>query len=1263
MSLIRSTVYIFLVIVLSCTKGYSQVPIIFNIGSGSGPQGSQVCVDFTVEDFIKVTSTQFVIRFDPKVIALNTPIIVTNSCLNENGMGGLSTANFNVAEIADGYVNFIWFDLNTTGITLDGCEILFTLCFDLIGDPCESSDICITESGPVPFEFVQIDCITGEENDFPPIINKGEITIDPDGYAITSAFCSSDDASNSGSITFSGSGGTGPYNWEVSPGGASGTGLNDCETATIDDLGPGTYTVTLIDANNVVTNEVITISTNSEFPFILTLDGTNPTCFKTENGSINVVDIEGGEGPFTYEWSTFQFFEDSLIQLGAGDYDLTITDINGCTASSSVALEVDTIKLNFTVISDPSCDGSSDGIVSITAEGGTPYAGNGFLFDIGGINGTIYFSGGGPLNPFTPGNLPAGCFEVVASDNATFACTSDPIEFCLEAGSFSTLDIDVTNISCFGECDGMVVVTAGTVGNFSFMVTDPDGNAVTGMNTNLAFDTDNLCSGIYDMTVNDVIANCSIDTFFTIIEPELLVLSVLDSLGPGCGGGDGMMTFEANGGTEDYIFEWNDAFDQSTRVNMGGGNYSVTVTDANGCQDSISFTFQDGGTIGLNAFVCNAVTCGGAMDGSICADVTSPGVFSFTWEDASGMSLGTGGQIDGVGGGIYYVTATDGLCTDVDTVIVAPGEMVSVSIVQEDPTCPDSPNGTLTATLATGTNPASYIWTEPPSTLPLSTGAVLLAGVGIYNLNVIDGNGCEIDTLIELTPPTNVINVDITNIVDNTCFGECEGEATFTASGGPDGSNNYVFFVSGISTPINPGGNVATVSTICGGGNWVYAIDGTCASDTFWFTVPDADPILLNESNSLLVPPSCAGGDDGSIMVEVEGGNSSSYDILWVNEGIMGPSLSGLTAGAYIYNVTDGSNCVFVDTIVLETPDTLMVQVNPFTTIDISCFSGSMGRIGLITSGGNSGQLTYTWDPPVSNVDFAENLSPGLYSVTVSDTKGCTAETSYELTSADPIVAVISAPDEPDCFGGSTCVGVESATGGVGDNFTFTINNGPRFPLDTCLNIFAGPYLITVFDSVGCAVDTMININQPEEIIVDAGPDITIDLGSESDPISVSIVSEVDIDSILWNPFIDIDCNTLDCQVVTFSPTASTDYTVTVIDENGCMASDDISVIVDLTRNVYFSNIFSPNGDNQNDFFQLATGSGVVEISFFKMFDRWGNMVHQEVSYMPYDGLHPGWDGRYNNKDVEAGVYVYFAEVLFEDNVRILYKGDVTVVR
>ena len=1261
MVLKRYILYIVLVVAFLPQMGLSQITI--NIGSGSGPQGSEVCVDVTVENFVRVTSTQFVIRWDPKVLDLMCPPDLETSCLNADGMTSVFPSNFNCSEVADGFANFIWFDLNVIGKTLDAsCNNLFTLCFTLVGEPCDESDICITESGSIPFEFVQLD-ENGEDIDLPPTINKGNITIDPDGYAITTAFCSTDDNSNSGSITFSGAGGTPPYDWVVEPGGIMGSGLEDCEKATVDNLGPGNYTITYTDANNVVRTETVTIATNSEFPFLVNLQGNDPTCFDLFNGSIDVVDIEGGEAPFAYEWSTFQFEEDRLTQLSTGDYALTITDVNGCTTSAEVSLDVDTINLNVQVISGPSCEpGAQDGIVSIFAEGGNPFPGGNYMFEVDGIDVPYFSNSIAPTNPFTPANLPAGCFEVVAFDNASIPCFSDPIIFCLEAGSFSDLTIDVTDVSCFGECDGEVEIIGTNTGDFNFTITGPNGVSVSAMNTTSIMEV-SLCAGDYDVSIEDINANCVKDTFFTISEPDLLELIVIDSVGPGCGGGDGMITLEAMGGTEDYTYEWNDAFDQPVRVNMGGGNYSVTVTDANGCEASISFSFADGGDIGLNGFVCNAVSCGGAMDASICAEVAAQGSFTFSWEDESGMSLGTGEQIDGVGGGIYYVTATDGMCTDVDTVIVAPGETPSVNIVQNDPTCPDSNDGTLTATLSTGTNPAMFEWTEPPSTAILSSGAVLLDGVGTYNLHITDANGCEADTLVTMNPPLDQIQVDISNIVANPCFGSCEGSATFTASGGPSGTGNYVFFISGIAQPVDPGGNQAIVDVICGGANWVYAIDGICASDTFFFDVPDAEPISLDADASAIDPPSCAGGDDGNISIVVQGGDDSSYDILWVNEGVMGPDLSGLVAGEYIYNVTDGSNCLFVDTIVLEEPDPLEVSVNPLVTVDLGCSSDNSGIIGLNVFGGNSGQLTYDWDPAVSNQDIAVNLGPGLYSVTVTDSKGCSAETSYELTSADPIVAIINAPEEPDCFGGQTCIGVDSVSGGVGSGYTFTILNGINFPIDTCINVFAGEYLIKVFDGSGCSIDTTIIIGQPEEIIVDAGPDITINLGEESNPVSVSIVSELDVDSILWNPVTDLDCNTMDCQVVTFSPFSTTDYTVTVIDEAGCVAFDEITVFVDLSRNVYFANIFSPNGDNQNDFFQLATGPGVSEISVFRLFDRWGNMIYEELDYMPDDSLHPGWDGSYNNRDMDPGVYVYFAEVLFDDGVRVAYKGDVTLIR
>ncbi len=1263
MRFLRNILSIFFFICVSSSSVLSQnLSLIF--GNYSGAVGDTVCVDLTVENFAGVSSMEWRTRFDPSVLRYIN-LDLTTSALN-GGMDGdlLFPGDFNLVQGDNGYITIAWANGPTEGVTLNDGDILYTICFEIIGDPCETS-ILATNGNPNTITITIAEPATG--SDIPLLDSEinlvsGEVTVDPDGLFISESHCSTDDGSNTGSITFAGSGGNGPYSWTLTGSGVneSGSGLLDCETATVNNLGPGTYSLTIIDSNNVVRNESITIVESSAFPFVLTLGGTDPTCFDKDNGTVIIENIIGGEGDFTYEWSNQNFVDDAIDDLYPGDYSLTITDENGCSTSANYTLEADTVSVEVIVFSAPSCDGGANGIVTFIASGGTPYPNGGYDYDVDGTD--IFYIANGFEVPgsFTPANFIEGCFEVVAIDDLN--CQSDPVEFCLDAGSFSTLTIDTTNVSCFGQCDGAVFITAALIGNFSWQVFDSSGAPLVGTSGSTTFEAIDACPGLYTATITDNSNGCFIDTTFNIGEPLLLEMAI-DSIGPGCGGGDGMVTLGGTGGTMPYTFLWDDAFDQPIRTNMPGGTYSVTITDVNGCQDSIMWTFADGGDIGLNAGVLQAVTCESAGDGSIIASVTVPGVFTFSWEDDNGLSLGQGAQIDNLGGGIYHVTATDGMCTDTASVILAPGQTPSATVVMDSPTCANSDDGMLMAILLDGVAPAMFEWNIPPSLVIVSNGPVVSGEVGVYNLHIVDNNGCESDELFEILPPNDSIQITISNLTENFCFGECNAAATFTATGGPAGTGDYTFIINDNALPATLGS--VTVTDLCAGTNFVIAFDGSCLTDTIFFEVDDVTEIMIDVANSTISPPSCDGRDDGSISVKITGGNNSNYNLLWINENIMGPDLANLIAGEYILQIIDGSGCVVNDTINLITPDPLMVEVNPLTTTDISCFSGAMGRIGLSTTGGNAGVLTFDWSPDISTTSFAENLSPGFYTVTVTDVNGCTADTFYELTSAAPIVATIPTPAEPDCFGGTTIIKIDTVTGGVGNSYTFSINRGPTLPIDSCVTVFADSLLITIFDGAGaaCALDTMITIEQPSQVTVDLGDDITIDLGTLSDPVSAFIVSELDIDSISWTPFVDIECNTSDCQIVTFSPNQTTSYTITVTDENGCLATDDINVLVDLTRNVYTPNIFSPNSDNQNDHFQIAAGNGVTMVNYLKVFDRWGNLVYVDEAYMPNDTQHIGWDGTRNGQENEPGVYVFFAEVEFIDGVSIVYKGDVTLVR
>ncbi len=130
------------------------------------------------------------------------------------------------------------------------------------------------------------------------------------------------------------------------------------------------------------------------------------------------------------------------------------------------------------------------------------------------------------------------------------------------------------------------------------------------------------------------------------------------------------------------------------------------------------------------------------------------------------------------------------------------------------------------------------------------------------------------------------------------------------------------------------------------------------------------------------------------------------------------------------------------------------------------------------------------------------------------------------------------------------------------------------------------------------------------------------------------------------------------------SPLEDTEYTLTIIDVNGCTATGDVLVEVDKNRNVYIPNAFSPNGDGPNDEFRVFACRCVSSINYVRIFDRWGNFIFEQASVEPdCIGGSRLWDGRVKGKPVGQGVYVYMVEVQFLDGIRLLYRGDVTVLR
>jgi len=215
-------------------------------------------------------------------------------------------------------------------------------------------------------------------------------------------------------------------------------------------------------------------------------------------------------------------------------------------------------------------------------------------------------------------------------------------------------------------------------------------------------------------------------------------------------------------------------------------------------------------------------------------------------------------------------------------------------------------------------------------------------------------------------------------------------------------------------------------------------------------------------------------------------------------------------------------------------------------------------------------------------------------------------------------------------------------------------------------NIFqrpAGNYIIYAKDSMGCMAASPVLVEQPLELIVDAGEDIIIEMGDE-----VTLFADlnyIDYYDYLWYPHDsitggEIACPT--CRETEVLPYDHSTYFINVTNEAGCVALDSVTILLEKDRDIFIPNAFSPNGDGNNDYLQVYSEKGVRMIKDYKVFDRWGNTVFHRTN-IPIHWKKSGWDGLYNGQEMMPGVYAYVIEVEFLDGYIELFYGDVTLFR
>ncbi|MBK7586871.1 MAG: SprB repeat-containing protein [Bacteroidetes bacterium] len=412
-----------------------------------------------------------------------------------------------------------------------------------------------------------------------------------------------------------------------------------------------------------------------------------------------------------------------FTNLAAGVYTMTVADANGCTISSTATIIEPTIlSWTTTATTDVNCNGGNDGTLTATATGGTGII-NYNLQPTNQTNNTGLFT-----------NLTAGTYTVTATD--ANGCTLTTTLVINQSPALIWTQNTATNITCNGGIDGSITTTAtGGTGiiNYNLQPTNQTNN--TGLFTNLAANT-------YTILATDA-NGCTISTTLTITEPTLLSITNITFTNPTCvPGNDGSMTITASGGTLAYTYNIGGA-NQANNVfaNLGAGNYTITVTDANGCTATSTQTIAPPNSPTITAVVTTDVDCNGGNNGSITVTATG-GLGALNYNLQPVNQNNATGIFTNLAAGVYTMTVADANgCTISSTAtIIEPTILSWTTTATTDVNCNGGNDGTLTATATGGTGMINY--NLQPTNQTNNTGLFTNLTAGTYTVTATDANGC-----------------------------------------------------------------------------------------------------------------------------------------------------------------------------------------------------------------------------------------------------------------------------------------------------------------------------------------------------------------------------------------------------------------------------------------------------------------------------------------------------------------------------------------
>lgn len=933
--------------------------------------------------------------------------------------------------------------------------------------------------------------------------------------AVTNVACN---GGSNGVASITATGGTSPYTYLWNTG---------ATTSSITGLLAGSYSVTITDANACIkTISNIMVSQPSVLNALPSV--TNVACNGGANGSATVTP-SGGVVGYSYLWNTGATTQ-TITGLTAGTYSVTVTDANACTKVVNINVTQPPVLDGTTSTTSVSCFGGSNGSATVVASGGTPS----YTYSWAPSGGTAATASG----------LTAGTYSVTITDANACVKTITGIVVGGPASALTATPAAQTNILCNGSATGSatVAVTGGT-GTYTYQWSPSGGTAATATG---------LTAGTYTVTVKD--ANlCQTTQSFTITQPSALIASASAQTNVACNGGTtGSATVSATGGTGAYTYSWSPSGGTAaTASGLAAGTYTVTVTDANLCSATQSFTIIQPTVLSATT-ASTSVSCFGGSNGTASVTVSggTPG-YTYAWAPLGGSTS----SINGRPAGNYTCTITDANgCTLVKNITISSPAALSGTISKTDVSCNGGTNGTAIVIPAGGVGGYTYSWS------PTGGNAAIASGLpaGTYTVTISDANACSTTASITINQPSPLTaTASQTNVL---CNGGATGTATVIASGG---TSNYTYLWS-------PTGGTAATATGLTVGNYSCLItdnNGCFISKSFTIT----QPAILSATTSQ-INATCSTG--GQAAVNVSGG-TTPYSYLWSN-GAATQIVTGLLAGNYNVIITDANGCTLTKNFTITTTNTLVATTSQ---TNILCNGSNTGSATVVPSGA-PGPFTYVWAPFGGNTDTAANLTAGNYAVTITSANGCSIIKNFTIT--EP-AAINITPSQTNllCNGavtGSASVVVTGGTGGY--TYSWSPSGGTAA---TATGLAAGTYTVTVTDANLCTKTQSFTITQPAAIAATTSQTNVSCNGGSNGSATVNVTGGTGAYTYSWSPS--------GGTAATATGLAAGAYTVTITDANLCTTTAAVTITqpAALTATTVKTDV-SCNGANDGTATVTATG-------------------------------------------------------------------------